>query len=51
MEQLGAQLARSCHDQASAGELPLNWFELLLRNVLFIPLVLAHGFRRLLPPY
>ena len=22
-----------------------------LRNVLFIPLVLAHGFRRLLPPY
>jgi ADP-ribosylglycohydrolase len=51
MEQLGTQLARSCHDQASAGELPLNWFELLLRNVLFIPLVLAHGFRRLLPPY
>jgi len=51
MEQLGAQLARSCHDRASAGELPLNWFELLLRNVLFIPLVLAHGFRRLLPPY
>jgi ADP-ribosylglycohydrolase len=51
MEQLGTQLARSCNDQASAGELPLNWLELLLRNVLFIPLVLAHGFRRLLPPY
>jgi len=51
MEQLGARLARSCHGQASVGEQPLNWFELLVRNVLFIPLVLAHGFRRLLPPY
>jgi ADP-ribosylglycohydrolase len=51
MEQLGVKLARSCHEQASAGELPLNWVELLLRNVIFIPLVLAHGFRRLLPPY
>jgi hypothetical protein len=51
MERLGVRLARSCHDQASAGELPLNWLELLLRNILFIPLVLAHGFRRLLPPY
>jgi ADP-ribosylglycohydrolase len=51
MERLGTQLARSCHQQASAGELPLNSLELLLRNILFIPLVLAHGFRRLLPPY
>jgi hypothetical protein len=30
---------------------PLNWFKLLARNAFFIPLVLAHGFRRLLPPY
>jgi ADP-ribosylglycohydrolase len=47
MEQLGIRLARSCHERASVGGQPLNWFELLLRNVLFIPLVLAHGFRRL----
>jgi ADP-ribosylglycohydrolase len=51
MELLGARLARSCNDQASSGTLPLNWVELLLRNVLFIPVVLAHGLRRLLPPY
>jgi ADP-ribosylglycohydrolase len=51
MESLGRRLARSCHEEASAGEQPLNWFELWLRNVLFIPLLLAHGFRRLLPPY
>jgi len=51
MEQLGVRLAKSCHDQASGGEVALNWVELLVRNVLFIPLVLAHGLRRLLPPY
>jgi ADP-ribosylglycohydrolase len=51
MERLGARLAKSCHEEAGAGAQPLNWVELMLRNLLFIPLVLAHGFRRLLPPY
>jgi ADP-ribosylglycohydrolase len=51
MERLGARLARSCAEQASVGTEPLNWIELLVRNVLFIPLVMARGFRRLLPPY
>jgi hypothetical protein len=51
MERLGARLVKSCNDQASEGAMPLNWIELLLRNLLFIPLVLAHGLRRLLPPY
>lgn len=31
--------------------LPLFWPALLPRNLLFLVLVLAHGFRRLLPPY
>ncbi|MCC7487841.1 MAG: ADP-ribosylglycohydrolase family protein [Burkholderiales bacterium] len=51
MERLGARLARSCEERASAGVLRLNWIELALRNLLFVPLVLAHGLRRLLPPY
>ena len=51
MEQLGARLAVSCSGRVNGRSLPLNWPGLLLRNALFIPLVLAHGFRRLLPPY
>jgi ADP-ribosylglycohydrolase len=51
MERLGARLAASCVSRSNASALPLNWPGLLLRNVLFIPLVLAHGLRRLLPPY
>jgi ADP-ribosylglycohydrolase len=49
-ERLAAQLA----DEGSAkhlGPLPLFWPGLLPRNVLFLAVVLAHGFRRLLPPY
>jgi ADP-ribosylglycohydrolase len=30
---------------------PLAWWWLPLRNLLFLVVVLAHGFRRLLPPY
>ncbi|MEM1071946.1 MAG: ADP-ribosylglycohydrolase family protein [Planctomycetota bacterium] len=29
----------------------LPWVRLLIRNLLFIPLVLAYGFRRIAPPY
>jgi ADP-ribosylglycohydrolase len=47
MERLGTRLAAGRERSA----LPLNWLALALRNALFIPLVLAHGFRRLLPPY
>ena len=51
MERLGATLAARCDDRSNGSALPLNLAGLMLRNVLFIPLVLAHGFRRLLPPY
>ena len=54
MRRLAGRLAR----QFPAGEvpvrqepLPLFWPGLLPRNVLFLSVVLAHGFRRLLPPY
>lgn len=49
------RLARCLSQQVETGQactpLPLFWPGLLLRNPLFIGIVLAHGFRRLLPPY
>jgi ADP-ribosylglycohydrolase len=51
METLSARLALHCSERANGDALPLNMIGLALRNVLFMPLVLAHGFRRLLPPY
>jgi len=50
MERLGDRLAE--HASCGGGQaIYLSPLALLLRNALFIPLVLAHGFRRLLPPY
>jgi ADP-ribosylglycohydrolase len=51
MERLGMRLGESVRERINARALPLNWPGLLARNLLFIPLVLLHGFRRLLPPY
>jgi len=51
MERLGVKLARQCDYPDYIVAEPLSWYKLLLRNALFITLVLAHGFRRLLPPY
>lgn len=51
MEALSERLADRCLDRASGSALPLSRLLLLARNALFIPLVLAHGLRRLLPPY
>ena len=51
MESLGTRLADHSARRAEGYAVPLNWLKLLLRNAFFIPLVLAHGFRRLLPPY
>jgi hypothetical protein len=51
IERLAARLAQHAASRTNGEALPLNAMGLALRNVLFIPLVLAHGFRRLLPPY
>jgi ADP-ribosylglycohydrolase len=54
MRQLSERLA---HQLSGAGSprrqapLPLFWPGLLPRNLLFLAVVLSHGFRRLLPPY
>jgi hypothetical protein len=54
MRALAARLAEQFPGQGPEvrrGALPLFWPGLLPRNLLFLGLVLAHGFRRVLPPY
>ena len=51
MESVAARLADGTAKHTKGYAVPLSWFKLLARNAFFIPLVLAHGFRRLLPPY
>jgi ADP-ribosylglycohydrolase len=51
MRTLGSHLARQRLQGADEGQLALFWPGLLLRNVLFLGVVLLHVLRRCLPPY
>jgi ADP-ribosyl-[dinitrogen reductase] hydrolase len=52
MEKLASELAADRTSlEKSHRPVPLFWPALLIRNVLFLLLVLVHGLRRLLPPY
>ena len=54
MRALAERLARQFPVEggsAKLGPLPLFWPGLVPRNLLFLAVVLGHGFRRLLPPY
>lgn len=51
MAQLGGQLAATRVQGMKAKPLGLPLAGLLLRNLMFLMVVLAHGLRRLLPPY
>jgi ADP-ribosylglycohydrolase len=55
LRSLAGRLARRFPGDGSAGddvgEQPLLWPALLPRNLLFLAVVLAHGFRRLFPPW
>jgi ADP-ribosyl-[dinitrogen reductase] hydrolase len=51
MGKLGERLAEAAADQIPRPALPLAVWGLLPRNLFFLAIVLAHGFRRLLPPY
>lgn len=51
IEKLGARLARVCQTNQPLPALPLFWPALPLRNLFFLGIVLAHGFRRILPPW
>jgi len=48
MKRLGTRLAEHVDQETCGGNLPLNPLKLFLRNIIFLSIVLAHGFRRLL---
>lgn len=51
IENLGERLARTCLEDIKQPPLPLAFYLIPLRNILFLAIVLFHGFYRLLPPY
>ena len=51
MEAIAQRLARVCGQGQPQSPIPLPVLPLLLRNLVFVFVVLFHGFRRLLPPY
>lgn len=51
MERLGKRLAEVCESGITQKPLFLPVWWILLRNLLFILVIIFHGFRRLLPPY
>ncbi|GAA5511048.1 ADP-ribosylglycohydrolase family protein [Novipirellula caenicola] len=51
MQKLGASLADTIERKPLASVPALNPIAILLRNLLFLLIVLFHGFRRLAPPY
>jgi ADP-ribosyl-[dinitrogen reductase] hydrolase len=51
LRRLGSQLSDSLEADTKKKPLSLNFAATLLRNIVFVGVVLMHGFRRLLPPY
>jgi len=51
MRSLGETLADTIHEKCPAKPPTVNPLAVLIRNVLFLLIVLFHGFRRLAPPY
>ncbi|NQT40675.1 MAG: ADP-ribosylglycohydrolase family protein [Planctomycetes bacterium] len=51
MERLAAQLHEAMHKEQATRPLRLPLAGVLPRNLLFLAIVLIHGFRRLFPPY
>jgi ADP-ribosyl-[dinitrogen reductase] hydrolase len=48
---LGERLAQQRETSSPRGAVPYFWPAIPLRNVLFLAIVLVHGFRRLAPPF
>ncbi len=51
IELLGKRLADVSHQGVPSQSLPLPVYGLFWRNLLFMIVVIVHGFRRLFPPY
>jgi ADP-ribosyl-[dinitrogen reductase] hydrolase len=51
LQHIGDRLSRQVEAGSPQGPAPYFWPAIPLRNLAFLAIVLAHGFRRLLPPY
>jgi len=51
LRRLGNSLAQQCNGAGAIGPVRYFWPGVIPRNVFFLGVVLAHGFRRLAPPY
>jgi hypothetical protein len=51
LRKIADRLAEKCDQVEGSSPVPYFWPGLVLRNGLFLALVLFHGFRRLAPPY
>lgn len=49
LDQVGARLAQQQHEKQTLGAVQYFWPAVTLRNLVFLVVVLLHGFRRLLP--
>ncbi len=49
LEKVGARLARQHHEGQALGAIRYFWPAVIVRNLLFLVIVLLHGFRRLVP--
>jgi hypothetical protein len=51
LEQIAGKLAQQKETGRALGPVRYFWPGLILRNLVFLVVVLIHGFRRLAPPY
>lgn len=51
MRRLSSQLSSTQSEHKTARPIPTNFLATIIRNAVFLAIVLMHGFRRLLPPY
>lgn len=51
LHRVGERLSQQLATPSALGSVPYFWPAIPLRNLAFLAIVLAHGFRRLLPPY
>jgi ADP-ribosylglycohydrolase len=51
LERIADRLERQSHAEPALGQISYFWPAIPFRNLAFLVIVLAHGFRRLFPPY
>ena len=51
LQNIAEKLGKQSEDCVSLGPVRYFWPAILLRNIVFLVIVMGHGFRRILPPY